>query len=253
VAVERSVVTDYLDQRLQAVGWPDYGPNGLQVEGSKNIERLALGVSACDELFTQAVAWQAQGVLVHHGILWDAMPLALTGVQYGRVKTLIEGGLNLIAYHLPLDAHPEIGNNAVAARRFGLLDIEPFGEHNGRTIGFCGRFPEPITPQQLTDKSADIFGQQARSFLNGPNPVRSIGIISGGAQSEFHQAIAKGLDAYVTGEASEWVMNWARETGTHYLAAGHYATERLGIQALGNELESKFDLEVRFFDIPNPV
>ncbi len=253
MAVKRSTLLNYLDQRLYAVGWPDYGPNGLQVEGADIVERIALGVSACRDLFSQATAWQAQAVLVHHGIFWDAVPPVLTGVQHGRVKQLLDADLNLIAYHLPLDAHPEIGNNAVAAQRFGLVDIEPFGEHNGRAIGFYGRFPEPVTPQALADLCATAFDQDPLAFLDGPDSVQTLGIVSGAAQDDFHQAIAQGLDAFITGEVSEWVMNWAKESQTHYLAAGHYATERLGIHALGEELEREFDLEVRFFDVPNPV
>lgn len=250
--MHRSDLTAWLDERLD-LSTPDYGPNGLQVEGRATIERVALGVSACRELFERAAAWGAQAVLVHHGIFWEGMPRTLTGVQYGRVKTLIENDLNLIACHLPLDAHPEIGNNAVAAREFGLVDIEPFGEHNQQSIGFSGRFAEPISAQQLVAECMRIFGQEPQAFLDGPDPVSSLGIISGGAQKEFHQAIAAGLDAYITGEVSEWVMNWARESGTHYLAAGHYATERLGIKALGEELAAEFGVEVEFFDIPNPV
>lgn len=252
MAVDRSDLVAWLDERLD-LSTPDYGPNGLQVEGAERIERVALGVSACRELFERAAEWRAEAILVHHGIFWDGMPRALTGVQYRRVKALIEADLNLIACHLPLDAHPEIGNNAVAAREFGLVDIEPFGEHNQQSIGFSGRFAEPISAQQLVAECMRIFGQEPQAFLDGPDAVSSLGIISGGAQKEFHQAIAAGLDAYITGEVSEWVMNWARESGTHYLAAGHYATERLGIKALGEELAAEFGVEVEFFDIPNPV
>ncbi len=252
VSVERETLLAYLADRLDLT-MPDYGPNGLQVQGVQRIERVVTGVSACVELFAKAVEWDAQAVLVHHGIFWDGMPSVLTGVQHRRVKALIDANLNLFAYHLPLDAHPEVGNNAVAAARLGLVEVQPFGEHKGQDIGFRGQFPEPISPDQLVSASAEAFGQDPLAFLEGPESVRTLGIISGGAQNEFHQAIDAGLDAYITGEASEWVMNWARESGTHYLAAGHHATERLGVQALGEELARKLDVEVRFFDVPNPV
>ncbi len=252
MTVDREDLVAWIDQRLD-LSTPDYGPNGLQVEGAPRVEKLALGVSACVELFDQAAAWGAQAVLVHHGIFWEGMPRTLTGVQYRRVQTLVESRINLIACHLPLDAHPEIGNNALAAREFGLLDVRPFGEHNQQMVGVAGRFAEPVSPQHLAAECERVYGQAPHACLEGPDPVETLGIISGGAQKEFHQAIAAGLDAYITGETSEWVMNWARESGTHYLAAGHYATETLGVKALGAELSQEFGIEVRFFDVPNPV
>ena len=252
MSVEREELLAYLADRLDLT-MSDYGPNGLQVEGARRVERLAVGVSACLELFEKAIAWKAQAVLVHHGIFWDGMPSVLTGVQHRRVKALLNSNLNLLAYHLPLDAHPDIGNNSVAAKHFGLVEVHPFGDHRGQTIGFQGRFPEPISPAELANQSREIFAQDPLAFLDGPEQVHTLGIISGGAQKEFHQAVAANLDAYLTGEVSEWVMNWARESKTHYLAAGHYATERLGVQALGDELGRQLDLEVQFFDIPNPV
>jgi|HubBroStandDraft_3_1064219.scaffolds.fasta_scaffold00548_10 dinuclear metal center YbgI/SA1388 family protein len=250
-------LVSYLDALLDARAGRDYGPNGLQVEGRERIAKLVTGVSACEELFTRAAEAGADAVLVHHGIFWNGLPLSLTGLRYRRVAALVRSGLSLIAYHLPLDRHPELGNNALAARAFGLTEIAPFGLHEGQTIGFQGRFAPPISAAELVARCRRVFAHEPLAFLAGPDPVASLGLVSGGAQSEFYQAIEAGLDAYLTGEATEWVMNVARESGVHYLAAGHYATERLGVRALGDHLARRFGpghgLEVEFIDVPNPV
>jgi dinuclear metal center YbgI/SA1388 family protein len=251
--VERDHLVAFLDEYLLADQGSDYCPNGLQVEGVPTIGRMVTGVSACQELFQRARQWQADAVLVHHGIFWEGTPRVLTGFQRRRVAELIEGGLSLIAYHLPLDRHPEVGNNAIAAQRLGLSRLRPFGEHSGLSIGFKGEFEPPIPVSELLDRCRSTFQQEPLGFLEGVEKISSLGIISGAAESSFHDAIADDLDAFVTGEASEWVMNVARETNTHFIAAGHYATERLGIMALGDHLAQKFGIEVCFEDIPNPV
>lgn len=243
----------YLDQLLDASRGRDYGPNGLQVEGREEIRKIVTGVSACQELFVRAREAGADAVLVHHGIFWDGMPRVLTGFQYRRVAELIRGEMSLLAYHLPLDRHPELGNNALAGRDFGLVDLEPFGFHDGLPIGFKGRFPLPVTAAELVERCERIYQQKPLAFLHGPDPLLTLGIISGGAQRDLYSAIDDGLDAYITGEVSEWVMNVAREARVHYLAAGHYATERLGIRALGEHLREKFGVDVEFIDVPNPV
>jgi dinuclear metal center YbgI/SA1388 family protein len=243
----------YIDELLAAQRGHDFGPNGLQVEGRPVVYKLATGVSACGELFARAAAAGADAVLVHHGLFWDGMPRTLTGYQFQRVAALIRSGMALLAYHLPLDRDPELGNNAVAARAFGLTGVGPLGEHGGLPLGFQGRLPEPLPAAGLVALCRRVFGQEPLAFLGGREPVSTVGLISGGAQREVHAAIAAGLDAYVTGEASEWVMNVAREAGIHYLAAGHYATERLGVQALGEHLRHHFGIEVEFIDVPNPV
>jgi dinuclear metal center YbgI/SA1388 family protein len=252
VSIDRDSLVAYLDQYLDSRG-RDYGPNGLQVEGKKEIRRIVTGVSSCHELFVRAREAGADAVLVHHGLFWEGMPRTLTGFQYRRVAELIRGEMSLIAYHLPLDRHAEVGNNAVAGRELGLVDLEPFGLHEGLPIGFKGRFAEPVSPADLVARCRKVYAQEPLAFLEGPDPVATLGIISGGAQSELYDAIADRLDAYITGEASEWVMNVAREAGIHYLAAGHYATERLGVRALGEHLKERFGIEAEFIDVPNPV
>jgi dinuclear metal center YbgI/SA1388 family protein len=243
----------YLDEFLEARQGSDFGPNGLQVEGRARVHKLVTGVSSCVQLFAQARAAGADAVLVHHGLFWEGQPRTLTGFRYRQVAELIEGGMSLIAYHLPLDRSPDVGNNALAASAFGLTGVAPFGEHGGLPIGCKGRFPEPVPPARLVELCRDVFGQEPLAFLFGREAVATVGLISGGGQREIYGAIEQGLDAYVTGEASEWVMNVARDAGIHFLAAGHYATERLGVRALGEHLARRFGLEVEFIDVPNPV
>lgn len=251
-AVNREALVVYLDGYLDSRG-RDFCPNGLQVEGREEIRRIVTGVSACRELFVRAREARADAVLVHHGIFWEGMPRTLTGFQFQRVAELIRGEMSLLAYHLPLDRHPELGNNSLACRAFGLEDLQPFGFHDGLPTGFKGRFRDPISAAELVARCRRIYAQEPLAFLGGPDAVSSLGIISGGAQRDVYTAIDDGLDAYITGEVSEWVMNIAREARIHYLAAGHYATERLGIRALGDHLAERFGVEVEFIDVPNPV
>ena len=252
MATQLAALVAYLDEYLDTRG-RDYGPNGLQVEGRAEIGKVVTGVSACQELFVRAREAGADAVLVHHGLFWEGMPRTLTGFQYRRVAELIRGDMSLLAYHLPLDRHPEVGNNAIAGREIGLVDLEPFGDHDGLPVGFKGRFPQPIPAADLLDRCRRIYHHEPFAFLEGPDPVATLGIISGGAQQDVYTAIQEGLDAFITGEVSEWVMNVTREAKIHYLAAGHYATERLGIRALGEHLRERFGIEAEFIDVPNPV
>jgi dinuclear metal center YbgI/SA1388 family protein len=251
--VERSELLSYLDTYLAADQVSDFCPNGLQVEGEPTVRRIVTGVSACLELFERARRRQADTVLVHHGIFWEGAPRTLTGFQRRRVAALIEGELNLIAYHLPLDRHPEVGNNAIAADRLELQNLEPFGSHDGVSLGFMGELPRPLAVSELLDRCRSVFNREPFCFAEGTAEISKVGVISGSAESSLHQAISAGLDAFITGEVSEWVMNVARECGIHFIAAGHYATERLGIEALGRHLCEKFAIEAFFEDIPNPV
>ncbi|HEX9736653.1 MAG TPA: Nif3-like dinuclear metal center hexameric protein [Thermoanaerobaculia bacterium] len=251
--VARGELVAYLDALLEAAKGEDYCPNGLQVEGRARIRRLVTGVSACRELFAAARERAADAVLVHHGIFWKGSSPVLTGIHYARVRELVLGEINLLAYHLPLDRHPELGNNALAARAFGLVDLEPCAYHGGEPTGFSGRFAAPIPAAELLRRTREVYGREPLAFPCGPDPVRTLAVVSGAAQRELHGAIAAGLDAFLTGEVSEWVMNVAREAGIHYLAAGHYATERLGVRALGEHLAGRFGIEVEFIDVENPV
>ncbi|MEL7060813.1 MAG: Nif3-like dinuclear metal center hexameric protein [Acidobacteriota bacterium] len=251
--MKRADLVDYLDDYLDISTGSDYGPNGLQVEGRDEIETVVTGVSACVELFDRAADLDADAVLVHHGLFWDGQPSTLVGFRARRVRTLIENDLNLLAYHLPLDRHGVLGNNVLAARAFGLVDLATFAANRGIDIGWHGRFEEPISAAELRRRTTEVFGQEPLMFPAGPDPARTLGIVAGGAQRDVYAAIDLGLDAFITGEVSEWVMNVVREAGIHYLSAGHYATERSGIRALGEHVAERFGLRVEFIDVPNPV
>lgn len=252
-SVRRGDLIAYLDRLLDARSFSDYGPNGLQVQGKDPIRKITTAVSACLELFERSAELGADAILVHHGIFWKGLPLEVTGIRHARLEALIRNDLNLIGYHLPLDAHPEYGNNALGARGLGCEELEPFAQFEGRAIGFHGRLAEPLDADQFIDRCAEVFGGEPSAFLAGPEAVQSVGIVSGGGSKALYDAIDLGLDAFITGEPNEWVMNVANEAGIHFVAAGHYRTEVLGVRALGEHLADRFELEVEFIDIPNPV
>jgi dinuclear metal center YbgI/SA1388 family protein len=210
-------------------------------------------VSAQRELFERAAADGAQLVLCHHGLFWDFHPRSLSPQMKGRLSVLFDADISLAGYHLPLDAHPEVGNNALICAALGLERAEPFAEHKGRALGFVGRSGDGVPFTELRARCAEAFGQDPFVFECGPELVRSVGIVSGGAESSFGEAIARGLDAFLTGEIAEHVMAEAREGGVHYIAAGHYATERFGIRRLGELVAERFGVEHRFVEIPNPI
>lgn len=250
--MRRQKLLDYLDKFLNTQGFSDYGPNGLQVEGRENIQLIVTGVSASVELFQQAVELKADAVIVHHGIIWDSERPVYRGSYKLRVKMLLEQDINLLAYHLPLDAHPKIGNAAQMAKILGLSDCESFGEYRGNWLGIKGQIaPQPA--EEIFSIIREKINPSAIIFPFGPLKVEKVGIISGGAQKEIRQASAAELDLFLTGEASEFVLHYAKEERIHFVAAGHYATECFGIKALGEHLRQQFGLRVDFVDIPNPV
>jgi dinuclear metal center YbgI/SA1388 family protein len=246
-------VISYLDELLAIGDFRDYGPNGLQVPGTGELSRVATGVSANLELFEGAVARDAQLVVAHHGLFWDFHPRSVTPAMKERLRILFDGDMSLAAYHLPLDAHPEVGNNALICAALGLERAEPFGEHRGQTVGFVGRSAEGVAFDDLRGRCARAFGQEPFVWDTGPETVHSVGIVSGAAASSFGEAIATGLDAFLTGEPAEHVMADARESGTHFIAGGHYATETFGVRRLGELLEAEFGLEHQFVEVPNPI
>ena len=248
----RNELADYLNRYLSADDFSDYGPNGLQFEGRDEIKKVVTAVSASVELFQKAIEKQADAVLVHHGIIWNFERPIYRGGYRQRIKLLLENNINLFAYHLPLDAHSEVGNNFQIARALDLKSVEPFGEYNGKFIGCKGEL-DSIPSEIFLSGIKDKINPDALVFPYGPKTIRDVGIISGGAQKEVNQAVLANLNIYITGEASEFVMHLAKEEKIHFVAAGHYATERFGIIALGNHLSVKFNLNVEFVDIPNPV
>jgi dinuclear metal center YbgI/SA1388 family protein len=248
-----SEVIAYLDELLAIRDFQDYGPNGLQVPGAAELGVVATGVSAHRELFEQAAGAGAQLVVAHHGLFWDFHPRSITPAMKERLRVLFDHDMALAGYHLPLDAHAEVGNNALICEALGLERGEPFGEHRGRAIGFVGRSAEGIPFEELRRRCVAAFGREPFAWETGPELVRSVGIVSGAAASSFGEAIARGLDAFLTGEPAEHVMADARESGTHFIAAGHYATETFGVRRLGELLAGRFGLEHRFVDAPNPI
>jgi dinuclear metal center YbgI/SA1388 family protein len=250
---QRDEIIAYLDALLEIDEFTDYGPNGLQVPGADEVSLVVTGVSAQRELFERAAAAGAELVLCHHGLFWDFQPRALGAAMKERLRTLFDADLSLAAYHLPLDAHPQVGNNALICAALGLERAEPFAEHKGRSIGFVGRSSDGIAFQELRERCATAFGQEPFVWDCGPELVHSVAIVSGGAPGDLGAAIAHGVDAFLTGETAEHVMADARENGVHFIAGGHYATERLGIRRLGELVAERFGVEHRFVEIPNPV
>jgi dinuclear metal center YbgI/SA1388 family protein len=243
-----------LDELLEVEAVRDYCPNGLQVEGRSQVRRVVTAVSASQALFTRAVAHDADAILVHHGILWAAsLPQTLVGSFLERVRLLITNNVSLLAYHLPLDRHMVLGNAAQLARRLGLTELEPFADHDGASTGVCGVFPEPVAVDELVEAVAGACEREPQLFEGRGELVTSVGIVTGAAEKDYHRAVAAGLDAFITGEATEWVLHQAAEDGVHYIAAGHYATERFGVLALGRWLSEQHGIEVEFVDLPNPV
>ena len=242
-----------LDDLLDPAAFADLCPNGLQVPGALEVIRVVTGVSAQRQLSERAVALGAQLVLVHHGLFWDFQPTGLTPVLAERLRPLFKHDINLAAYHLPLDAHPELGNNALLARALGCEHLEPFGEHRGVPIGRRGAFPGGIPLPELRARVRATTHRDPLIQGSGPERIRTIGIVSGSAADMLPQAVAAGLDAFLTGEPREHVMADARESGIHFIAAGHYATETFGVRALGGLLAERFGVEHVFADIPNPV
>jgi dinuclear metal center YbgI/SA1388 family protein len=249
----RDEIVAHLDDLLEIDAFSDYGPNGLQVPGAEEVTRVVTGVSAQRELFERAADAGAELVLCHHGLFWDFHPRALGPAMKQRLKALFDADISLAAYHLPLDAHPEVGNNALICELLGLERAEPLAEVKGRAIGCVGRSAEGIPFAALRRRCAAAFGQEPFVWDAGPDTVHSVGVVSGGAQGTFHEAIAHGVDAFLTGETAEHVMAEAREAGVHYIAGGHYATETFGIRRLGDLVAERFGVEHRFVDVPNPI
>jgi len=243
-----------LDGLLEPHRFPDYCPNGLQVPGRAEIATVATGVSASAELFERAAAARADLLIVHHGILWGSRPAPIDAPMKRRLKLLFDADISLAAYHLPLDAHPTCGNNALIARALGADALQPFAPHEGQPIGFIARFPnEGVDTSTLFARVATLTAREPLIFDAGPARVRSIAIVSGGGANYLDEAIAAGAEAFLTGEPTERVMTQAREAAIHFIAAGHYATETFGVRRLGEHLGERFDVRHVFIDVPNPI
>jgi dinuclear metal center YbgI/SA1388 family protein len=250
----RDEIVGFCDELLEVSGFEDYGPNGLQVPGRREVARVASGVSANLDLIEAAVERETDLLLVHHGLFWGAGPPVLTELAARRLRAALGAELSIAAYHLPLDAHPEIGNNALLREGLGLEPgPETFGAVKGRAIGVVGRADGGLDPGELAGRVAKLVGREPLVFDAGPASVERVGIVTGGGGSTLTEAIEIGLDALVTGELSEPAPAEAREGAIHLIAAGHHATETFGVRRLGELVGERFDVAHDFIEVPNPI
>jgi dinuclear metal center YbgI/SA1388 family protein len=248
--MKRDELITYLNDYLRVKEIEDSSQNGLQVEGPEEVTKVAFAVDGCQAAFERAVATQAQLLIVHHGLFWDK-PLRLVGPLFRRVKKLIEGSCGLYAAHLPLDLHPEVGNNAELARLLELKDTRAFGDHHGNKIGLGGVLDLPTPLDVLVEQLAQATGESSVLVLaHGPAEASQVGCITGGAAFLMDQVAEAGFDTFVTGETSHGYFHNAAEYGLNVIYGGHYATETLGLKALARHLGKEFGLETTFLDIP---
>ena len=247
-------IIEEVDRLLEVGRFQDYALNGLQVPGPDQVEVVASGVSAHLELFEAASEVGAGLLVVHHGLFWGPGVRSIDRAMKRRLKVVFDADMALAAYHLPLDAHPELGNNALIARALGAISTEPFALHEGEPIGCLAELPDDGMPAvEFFRRVGEITSRAPLVFDFGPDRVRRVGIVSGAASDDLLDAAAAGADAFITGEPAERVMAEAREARVHFIAAGHYATETFGVRALGEHLARRFGVRHVFLDVPNPV
>ncbi|MBE0493567.1 MAG: Nif3-like dinuclear metal center hexameric protein [Thiomicrospira sp.] len=244
----RDELVAHLHQLLEVDQYQDYAPNGLQVEGAEQIKRMVLGVTANQALIDAAIECQADTILVHHGYFWKSEAQTITGMKYQRIKKLIQNNINLLAYHLPLDGHAKYGNNAQLGKLWQLDDMTPVPG-----LVRLGRLAKPISMDQFKRRVAESLGREPLHLPGGPELVQTIAWCSGGAQGYIQQALDWQADVYISGEVSEQTTHVAKESGIHYLAAGHHATETWGVKSLAEYIQNQFGIECRFVDCANPV
>lgn len=252
MAIALSILVAEADRFLNASRIHDYCPNGLQVEGRPQISKIVSGVTASQALLDKAVELEADVVLVHHGYFWKGENPCLLGMKQRRLKTLLVNDISLLAYHLPLDLHPEVGNNQQLAKQLGITVEGPLNPDNPKVVGLVGSLPEPMSAQAFAAHVAQVLGREPL-LVEGSRMISRIGWCTGGGQGYIDEAINAGVDLYLTGEASEQTVHSARENDISFIAAGHHATERYGVQALGDYLARKFAIEHIYVECPNPV
>lgn len=252
MTIELSALVKRADHYLNAAKIADYCPNGLQVEGRGHVRKIISGVTASQELIDAAVAAEADLILVHHGYFWKGENPCVVGMKQRRLKTLLQHDISLLAYHLPLDVHPLVGNNVQLAERLGIAVEGPLEPENSRNVALVGSLPEALSAAEFAARVASVLGREPL-LVDSQKPIRRVGWCTGGGQGYIDQAIAAGVDLYLTGEASEQTFHSARENGVSFIAAGHHATERYGVQALGDYLAREFNIEHVFIDCPNPI
>jgi dinuclear metal center YbgI/SA1388 family protein len=246
-------IVSYLDKYLEISKIQDYCPNGLQVEGRRQVVKVLGGVTASQALIDEGVRLGVDVILVHHGFFWKGERAEITGIKRNRLKALLKNDISLIAYHLPLDVHPEVGNNTQLAKKLNLTITGPLEPLAAKSVGLIGQLSEPIRAADFCDYVSEALGRECLHIGNEKELIHRIAWCTGAAQSMIDKAVDLGVDAFLSGEISEPTVHISRETGVHYFSAGHHATERYGIQALGAKLESEFDVQFQFIDIDNPV
>ncbi len=252
MAIALRTLVEEADRYLNAARISDYCPNGLQVEGRPQVRRIVSGVTASQALLDAAVEAEADVVLVHHGYFWKGEDACITGMKRRRLHTLLSNDISLLAYHLPLDVHPEVGNNVQLAQQLDITVEGPLDANNPKVVGLLGSLAEPLSARDFSRRVQEVLGREPL-LVEGQSMVRRIGWCTGGGQGYIDNAIAAGVDLFLTGEASEQTFHSARENGVSFIAAGHHATERYGVQALGDYLARRFAVEHLFIDCPNPV
>ena len=252
MAIALATLVEEADRYLNAARISDYCPNGLQVEGRPQVRRIVSGVTASQALVDAAVEAEADVLLVHHGYFWKGENPCVTGMKRRRLQALLANDISLLAYHLPLDVHPEVGNNVQLARQLGITVEGPLEPENPRTVGLIGSLDEAVSAEDFAGRVQQVLGREPL-LVAGEELIRRVGWCTGGGQGYIDQAVAAGVDLYLTGEASEQTFHSARENGISFIAAGHHATERYGVQALGEYLARHFALEHHFIDCDNPI
>lgn len=251
--IGRTPFADYLEQLLKCSMHNDYAPNGLQVEGKSSIHRICTAVTASKEAIERAVAYKADALLVHHGYFWKGEQPVITGMKRERIRLLLAHDINLFAYHLPLDTHPELGNNACLGKALAFAPIRSVEAGGVPNLLWIGELPKPIAPNTLHQRLAIHFAREPLHISSGDSEIKTVAWCTGGAQDFITDAHTHGADAYISGEVSERTYHQAKELGIHYFACGHHATEKAGIRALGERAALHFGLEHQFLDSDNPV
>ena len=249
---QREKIVSFLNSYLDIKNIKDSSQNGLQCEGCENVKKIVFGVSMSLKLIEKAIKEKADMIIVHHGLLWGRS-LIFKGPHKKKLELLFKNNISLLGYHLPLDKHIKIGNNAQIMNYLGAKQLKPFGVYDGETIGFKSAFSKHKSLDGIIKTLSDKLSSKIACLEFGPKKIKTLGVISGGAQSMFTQAIDANLDLYITGEISEFVQEMARENNINFISAGHYNSEKPGIWALEKLIKSKFKVETKFIDVPNPI
>lgn len=253
MAIDLIEIVEYLNNYLSSSSIKDYCPNGLQIEGKTKVNKIVTGVTASQALIDAAIERDADAILVHHGYFWKGEPEVLTGIKGNRIRSLMKADMSLIAYHLPLDMHSELGNNAQLADLLNIEVVQTIDAENSKVPGLIGKLNSPMPAKAFSQVLTEKLNQEPIHIGDDNKVIETIAWCTGAAQGYISYAIDQQIDAYLTGEINEPAVHIARESGVNYYAAGHHATERYGVKALGEHLSKQFKIEVEFVDIPNPV